>query len=161
MAVSLGPRREIQTSHYLIVTAFAIAILLVTQFKALVTITHNGRHIEDGEKNFLGTSIPRDVKMPYNQSDQKVSESIGPITINSNSSVSCDSSPCNGFFAYNGPNRDKKAALDVLQKAVAVYHYGNERNSETENIMIFMPNITNNPSCVLEWKESRSKWVDR
>ncbi|KAL7436546.1 hypothetical protein ACHAXM_005256 [Skeletonema potamos] len=100
--------------------------------------------------------------MPDNQYDQKVSESIGPITtINSNSSVSCDSSPCNGFFAYNGPNKDKKAALDVLQKAVAVYHYGNERNSETENIMIFMPKITNHPSCVLEWKESRSKWVDR
>ena len=47
--------------------------------------------------------------------------------------VSCDSSPCNGFFAYDGPNMDSKAAMDVLQKAVAEYNYGTERNNETHN----------------------------
>jgi hypothetical protein len=80
----------------------------------------------------------------------------------SNSSrVSCDSSPCNGFFAYDGPNYDKKAASDIFQKAVAEYNYGPERNNATHNKMIFMPNTTNHPSCVLEWKESRPKWVNR
>jgi hypothetical protein len=75
--------------------------------------------------------------------------------------VSCDSSPCNGFFAYDAPSKDKNASFHIFQKAVAAYNYGPERNSDAKNQLIFMPNITNHPSCVQEWKESRPKWVDR
>jgi hypothetical protein len=75
--------------------------------------------------------------------------------------VSCDSSPCNGFFAYDAPSKDKNASLHILQTAVAAYHYFPERNSDAKNKLIFMPNITNHPSCVQEWKESRPKWHSR
>ncbi|KAL3790419.1 hypothetical protein HJC23_013591 [Cyclotella cryptica] len=75
--------------------------------------------------------------------------------------VTCDSTPCNGFFAYSPPNRDERNATETLKKASASYNYGNERNTETLNQMIFMPSKTNAEECVHEWKESRPKWVDR
>jgi len=79
----------------------------------------------------------------------------------SQKSITCDASPCNGFFVYDGPNKDKKSALDIFEKAVEEYNYGGERNNKTHNTMIFMPTATNHPSCVIEWKESRPKWVER
>ena len=75
--------------------------------------------------------------------------------------VTCESTPCNGFFAYSGPNRNTTAAFEVLRKAVATYNYGNDRNNETLNQMIYMPSETDPQNCVNEWKESRQKWVDR
>lgn len=75
--------------------------------------------------------------------------------------VTCESTPCNGFFAYSGPNRNTTAALEVMRKAVATYNYGGDRNNETLNKMIFMPSETDPQSCVNEWKESRHTWVDR
>lgn len=76
-------------------------------------------------------------------------------------SVSCDSTPCNGIFAYSGPNKDASNALEVMTKAIASYHYGNEINTETDNKMIFMPTKTDPQSCVEEWKSSGAAWVDR
>jgi len=144
-----------QSRHYQkIVTIIAIAFLLASQFKLLISFT--GHRLKDLE-NDLGTTVPVDAKTPANQYEQKESELDGPN--NAHPTISCDSSPCNGFFAYDGPNKDKKAAVDALKKAVAVYNYGGERNNETHNEMIFMPNATNHPSCVAEWKESRPKWV--
>ena len=111
-------------------------------------------------KDDLGTNppVPVDKKIQVNQQDIIVKiESSDSSGVR----ISCDSSPCNGFFAYDGPNYDKKSASDILQKAVAEYYYGNERNNATHNKMIFMPTATNHPSCVSEWKESRPKWVER
>jgi len=146
-----------QRRRYITVVAtfVPVAFLLASQFKSLISFTA-GIHIKDVE-NDLGTTVPVDQKIQVNQQDvakKQSGDSIGPR-------ISCDSNPCNGFFAYDGPNMDSKAAMDVLQKAVAEYNYGPERNNETHNTMIFMPTETNHPSCVVEWKESRTKWVDR
>jgi hypothetical protein len=76
--------------------------------------------------------------------------------------VTCDSFPCNGFFAYDGPNRDTKSAMTVMKKTIETYSYGNERNNETVNKMIFMPkNTEDGISCVKEWRESGQSWRDR
>lgn len=76
-------------------------------------------------------------------------------------SVSCDSSPCRGSFAYSPPNKDANNALEVMTKAIESYKYGNKLNSPDNNIMIFMPTKTDPTSCVEEWKSSRPSWVDR
>jgi FkbM family methyltransferase len=80
--------------------------------------------------------------------------------ISSEGAVVCDSTPCQGIFAYSGPNKDT-SSVDTMTKAIASYNYGPEANSETENKMIFMPTKTDPLSCVEEWKSSRSSWVDR
>jgi len=147
-ASAIQPQRR--RYRYLIVTFGSVAFLVASQFKTLFSLT--GIHHKDLE-NELRTTVPIDSKIQGHQQDiakNESGDSIGPR-------VSCDSSPCNGFFAYDG-----KAVKDILQKAaVAEYNYGRQRNNETHNTMIFMPNTTNHSSCVTEWKESRSKWVDR
>ena len=75
--------------------------------------------------------------------------------------VTCDSSPCDGVFAYSGPNHNPINALKVLTDAVATYSYGNEMNTATDNTMIFMPTNTDPQSCVSEWKQSRFVWIRR
>lgn len=137
-----------------IATFAAAALLLSSQFKLLLSLTGlRPKVLEDD----LGTTVPVESKAPVNQHGL-----VKKASSNSTSKrITCDASPCNGFFAYDGPNKDKEAALDVLEKAVAKYNYAGERNNETHNRMIFMPNTTNDPSCVIEWKESRPKWVDR
>lgn len=79
--------------------------------------------------------------------------------------VTCDSDPCDGFFAYAPPNKNKTSAAEIFKKEVAVYGYGGDGvNNETSNIMIFIPNETSATSvegCVEEWKEGREKWTDR
>ncbi|KAL7474047.1 hypothetical protein ACHAW6_000045, partial [Cyclotella cf. meneghiniana] len=75
--------------------------------------------------------------------------------------VTCDSTPCDGFFAYSPPNYDKHNATETFKKASATYNYGGAKNTETLNNMIFMPSETHAEECVKEWKENRNKWVDR
>mmetsp|Transcript_22370 Transcript_22370/g.34374 ORF Transcript_22370/g.34374 Transcript_22370/m.34374 type:complete len:375 (-) Transcript_22370:15-1139(-) len=139
-----------------IVTITAISFLLASQFKLLISFT--GHRLKD-LGNDQGTIVPvEDEKQQLTGMMRENQNQTAPIM---HTQPSCESSPCNGFFAYDGPNKDKKAALDALKKAVAVYNYGGERNNETHNKMILMPNATNHPSCVAEWKESRPKWVNR
>mmetsp|Transcript_24342 Transcript_24342/g.36211 ORF Transcript_24342/g.36211 Transcript_24342/m.36211 type:complete len:682 (+) Transcript_24342:77-2122(+) len=118
--------------RYLIVTFGSVAFLVASQF----ILSLSGIHLKDLE-NELGTIVQ---KIQGNQQDiakNESGDSIGPR-------VSCDSSPCKGFFAYDGPNKDKKAVKDILQKAaVAEYNNGRQRNNETHNTTIFMPNTTN------------------
>ena len=134
-----------------VVAFISVAFLLASQIKSNISLT--GKLVKDFENEGLVDS---------NRQGNQLLDIVNEESGDSNSSrVSCDSSPCNGFFAYDGPNYDKKAASDILRKAVAQYNYGPERNNATHNKMIFMPNTTNHPSCVLEWKESRLKWVNR
>jgi hypothetical protein len=137
----------------LLVTIFAIVFLLASQFKLLASLTTGLWHINIEQAQ---------VNQHENENEQKrLGNNKNYFTNTTPANVSCDSSPCNGFFAYDGPNMDKIAALDVFEKAVSVYNYGPEKNSETKNKMIFMPNMTNHQSCVREWKESIPKWRDR
>lgn len=140
----------------LMVTLVAAAFVLASQFKFLISLTWLRPNVLDDE---LDTTVPVESKKPVDQHGQ-IKKASGNFFGHSQN-ISCDTSPCNGFFAYDGPNKDKKAALEVFEKAVAEYRYGGERNNETHNQMIFMPNATNHPSCVMEWKEKRPKWVNR
>jgi hypothetical protein len=125
---------------YIIGVAVIIAALVASQFKTLVYLTQEYSLIHEYE---------------VAHSDQS------QVKTQTKPSVTCDSTPCNGFFAYDGPNKNKTSAASNMQNAVAAYHYGGEKNSETENTMIFMPDKTDPRECIQEWKESRAKWVDR
>jgi hypothetical protein len=110
-----------------------------------------------GLVDFSGKLVVRDGSTPIEPlSPVLPSAPYSPMVV-----VSCDSNPCQGIFAYAGPNTDTTNSLEVMTKAIASYNYGNERNSATENKMIFMPTKTDPHSCVEEWKSSRPNWVDR
>ena len=143
MAPHLGNQQRQRSVQQKIVATTAIVILVASQIKLLNTAENLLADEVEKEKEFIDNNI---LSTPWYGEERN---------------ISCDSSPCNGFFAYEGPNKDKKAALEVFQKAVAEYGYPPERNNETHNKLIFMPNITNHLSCVQEWKESRPKWVNR
>ena len=145
MAPQLGnQRRKPSVQQKIIVATTAIVILFASQIKLLNTAENLVADEVEKEKEFIDNNI---LSTRWYEEDER--------------NVSCDSSPCNGFFAYDAPSKDKNASFHVLQTAVAAYSYGPETNSDTNNTLIFMPNITNHPSCVQEWKESRPKWVDR
>ena len=141
MAPHLGRNRK-QPSVQQIVSITAIVILLASQIKQLNTAENLVADEVEKEEDFIN----------------KISQVLSGMK---ERHVSCDSSPCNGFFAYDAPSKDKNTSFHIFQKAVATYNYGPERNSDAKNELIFMPNITNHPSCVQEWKESRPKWVNR
>ena len=92
------------------------------------------------------------------------SQTIQPLSpvgrVVEGSEISCDSSPCQGTFAYSPPNKDASNAVEVMTEAIKTYKYGNVPNSPDNNL-IFMPTKTDPKSCVEEWKNSRSSWVDR
>lgn len=142
MAPHLG-RNLKQPSVQQIVAITAIVILLASQIKLLNTAENLVADEAEKEEGFIDNNI------------------LSTRWYEKGKNVSCDSSPCNGFFAYDAPGTEKNASFHVFQKAVAAYNYGPERNSNAKNELIFMPNITNHPSCVQEWKESRPKWVNR
>ena len=76
---------------------------------------------------------------------------VGNVSEGSEVSVSCDSSPCQGSFAYFPPNNDVINALEVMSNAIQSYSYGNILNGNG-NKLIFMPTKTDPISCVEEWK---------
>ena len=145
MAPQLGNkrRRQLSVQQKIVATTAIVLILFASQIKLLNTAENLVADEVEKEKEFIDNDIS---STRWNEVERH---------------VSCDSSPCNGFFAYDAPSKDKNASFHVLQTAVAAYNYGPESNSDTNNTLIFMPNITNHPSCVQEWKESRPKWVDR
>ena len=79
------------------------------------------------------------------------------------SPVECDSTPCNGFFAYSPPNTDTANASATFKHAFDRYKYGygGEKTPDREQKEIFMPTKTDPRGCVDEWKSSRASWVER
>ncbi|KAL7454078.1 hypothetical protein ACHAWC_005706 [Mediolabrus comicus] len=143
MAPHLGNQQRQRSVQQKIVATTAIVILVASQIKLLNTAENLLADEVEKEKEFIDNNI---LSTPWYGEERN---------------ISCDSSQCNGFFAYDAPSKDKNASFHVLLLAVAAYNYGPERNSGAKNELIFMPNITNHPSCVQEWKESRPKWVNR
>eukprot|EP00956_Cyclotella_meneghiniana_P033538 scaffold96809_cov46-Cyclotella_meneghiniana.AAC.1 len=56
------------------------------------------------------------------QTIQPLSPVVGVVE---GSEISCDSSPCQGTFAYSPPNKDANNALEVMTEAIKTYKYGN------------------------------------
>ena len=144
-AMALRRRRLAQPLLGPVVTLVAAALLLAYQFKILILLTGIRPNVL---KDDLGTTVPVESNTSVDRHEQI--KKVEDNSIGQSQNITCDSSPCNGFFAYEGPNKDKKAALEVFQKAVAEYGYPPERNNETHNKLIFMPNSSNHPSCVID-----------
>ena len=76
--------------------------------------------------------------------------------------ITCDSTPCNGFFSYSPPNTDKENASATFQYAFERYKYGHggEKQPDGTQKEIFMPKNVG-MACTNEWKEARGNWTNR
>jgi hypothetical protein len=181
MAIPRTPRRSniiykiaFLTIFFIVAHQFYILFSLteedITKIKGIDEPQLRGASINAGEPDKQGGTTEEDrsaIKEPTvaEQPQVQLQPANEVVTaagrISSEGAVVCDSTPCQGIFAYSGPNKDTSSAVDTMTKAIASYNYGPEANSETENKMIFMPTKTDPLSCVEEWKSSRSSWVDR
>jgi hypothetical protein len=163
------PKRTSCKRRIIAATALLTACFAARQFSVLFFVTENfGNKIKDNaaavnEPQLRGVSnaVDNEKNVEKVADEAPPSQPLDVKEVPTANQVTCDSNPCNGLFSYSPPNTDTTNALEVMTKAIASYNYGNERNSATENKMIFMPTKTDPHSCMEEWKSSRPNWVDR
>lgn len=140
----------------------SIGILIVIvchQFYQYVSLTH-----EYGERLVLDfvTKVDHPHLKGSSLNDGEQDESLSEI-------ISCDSTPCQGFFAYSNPNTDVQNASKEFHHAYETYKYGfmGDKVADGKQEEIFIPttatkDINNVEECVREWREaSKNMWTNR
>jgi len=82
--------------------------------------------------------------------EQARTVAVEPI-IHRGRSVTCDATPCNGFFQYVGPNRAPNAT-EILRAENRTY-------TISPTIKIFFPKSTTPAECVREWRSNKEEWA--